>query len=240
MTKRRRSEGPRAPLFYSALLAAAISPPAASAETVDLAELEACAALSGDEQKLACFNAVIAAANAGQAIAPEPAAERQQAGATGAAAGAKSIEAVSAIEQVAVDTAPSSAGPDTVTPTAAMDSRATQARAAVPASPPPSEPAPAAAVTAGPDPDFGREQLEQDDQRIPDRVQATVVDVTRAYNDALLFHLANGQVWRQIEPRRYPYPKNAEFGVTISQGVMGEYRLRIGNNGRMVRIRRIK
>jgi len=50
----------------------------------------------------------------------------------------------------------------------------------------------------------------------------------------------NGQVWRQNEARHYSYPKNREFEVNITRGMMGEYRMRIGDNSRMVRIRRVK
>jgi hypothetical protein len=91
--------------------------------------------------------------------------------------------------------------------------------------------------------DFGREQLdipEPEEERV---LTATVTDVSKGNYDVLYFHLANGQVWRQIEPRHFSYPKGVEFDVTISQGMMGEYRLRVGqpdDKGRMVRIRRVK
>jgi hypothetical protein len=69
-------------------------------------------------------------------------------------------------------------------------------------------------------------------------IKATVVDVTQGFNKDLRFHLANGQVWRQIEPRHLQYPKNRDFEIKISQGMLGAYRMRIGKNGRMVKIRR--
>jgi hypothetical protein len=67
---------------------------------------------------------------------------------------------------------------------------------------------------------------------------AEAVDVTQGFNKDLRFHLASGQVWRQIEPRHLQYPKNRDFEIEISQGMMGGYRMRIGENGRMVKIRR--
>ena len=70
--------------------------------------------------------------------------------------------------------------------------------------------------------------------------QATVTEVTTAGYKTLYFHLANGQVWRQIEPRRFSYPKNGDFDVNITRGMMGDYRLRIGDKGRMVAIRRVE
>jgi hypothetical protein len=71
-------------------------------------------------------------------------------------------------------------------------------------------------------------------------LRATVVEVTKGRNDVLHFQMDNGQVWRQNEARNFSYPKNRDFVVSISRGVMGDYRLRIGDNGRMVRIRRVK
>jgi len=91
------------------------------------------------------------------------------------------------------------------------------------------------------DEDFGREQLAAPDQEEKKEViKAMVIDVTQGYNKSLYFHLANGHIWRQIEPRRFQYPKQGDFEVSISQGMMGDYRLRIGDNGRMVRIRRVQ
>jgi hypothetical protein len=52
--------------------------------------------------------------------------------------------------------------------------------------------------------------------------------------------MENNKLWRQIERGFFHYPKNQAFGVEISQGVMGEYRLRVEGKGRLVRIRRIR
>jgi len=91
------------------------------------------------------------------------------------------------------------------------------------------------------DNDFGREQLTAPDQEQKKEViKAMVVDVTQGYNKLLYFHLANGHVWRQIEVRRFQYPKSGEFEINISRGMMGEYRMRIGDKGQMVRIRRVE
>lgn len=97
-----------------------------------------------------------------------------------------------------------------------------------------------AVVPVTPADDFGQEHLavsESDEKQI---IKATVTEVSQGYNKLLFFHLANGHVWRQIEPRRLQYPKDREFEINITQGMMGEYRMRIGDKGRMVRIRRVK
>jgi len=116
--------------------------------------------------------------------------------------------------------------------------------AAVAVTPEPS----AATVTTTPEPlassQLGEEHLdrpEADKKANEDEVfHATVTEVTRGRNKILYFHFDNGQVWRQMEPRHFQYPKNGEFEIYITRGMMGDYRLRIGDNGRMVRIRRVQ
>ena len=170
MTRAGRLEGPRAPLFYSAAALLLLSAKMTTAQTVELSALELCAGLEKQELKLACFEAIIAAARTPAAQVPEAA-------------------AVVAPEN---------------------------------------EPAPIEPEVAAPD---------QGEKK--GIIKAMVVDVTQGSSKLLYFHLANGHVWRQIEPRRLQYPKSGNFEVSISQGVMGAYRLRIGDNGRLVSIRRV-
>ena len=74
----------------------------------------------------------------------------------------------------------------------------------------------------------------------PDKMMATVVQVTKGRFDILSFHFANGEVWRQAQARRFRYPKDREFEVSISTGMMGDYQLRVEDSGPMTRVRRIK
>lgn len=213
MSCARRIEGPCAPLFYLAAALLLLSVHIANAQTVDRSALEMCTNLETPELKLACFEAIIATGRAPGEQVPD----------SGSAAAVSETAATSAPE-----TAPASVkGEPGIAPDVAASQVATKVSPVVSA-PPPEE-------------DFGREQLAAPDPVEKDKViTATVVDVTQAYNKTLIFHLANGHIWRQIEPRRLQYPKDGDFEVRISQGVMGEYRLRIGDNGRMVRIRRIQ
>lgn len=73
-----------------------------------------------------------------------------------------------------------------------------------------------------------------------DDIGATVTEVSEGPRGNLLFHLENGQVWRQIEARYVPLPADAPFPVQISRGLFGEYRLRVDGEGRLVRIRRVQ
>ena len=115
-----------------------------------------------------------------------------------------------------------------------------EAPATHPQTPPPSS-AQADPATPQPDADFGREYVE-DDEEEDDRqdVTATVNEVSPDRYKRLHFYFANGQVWRQLEARRFQYPKNEPFDVVISRGVLGDYQLRVGGKGRMTRIKRIK
>ncbi len=90
----------------------------------------------------------------------------------------------------------------------------------------------------------GAEQLPHNrrEERSRERgdIGVTVTEVSEGPRGNLLFHLENGQVWRQIEARYVPLPANAPFPVQISRGLFGEYRLRVEGEGRLVRIRRVQ
>lgn len=93
--------------------------------------------------------------------------------------------------------------------------------------------------------DLGLEHLEEYQREAIEQiaeleVEATVARVTANPHGLLYFHLDNGQVWRQLERARLNYPKNEPFMIVISQGFMGDYRLRINGTGRMIRIRRTR
>ena len=90
--------------------------------------------------------------------------------------------------------------------------------------------------------DLGREHLDEEkgDEGKKTVVGATVTRVVRGGYDVLYFHLTNGQVWRQVEARRFSYPRGEEFDVNISTGMIGDYQLRLDSGGPMTRIRRIQ
>ena len=142
-------------------------------------------------------------------------------------------------------------GPEPTVPTAEIDAE-TQSEAlptviesakvttgTAPAAIPGSGPIAAATDTSESDAAFGQEHLPEDDSE-PETMTATVIEVTRNRNRIHTFHLDNGQEWRQTDDRYFSYPKDAEFDVTISKGMMGDYRLRVGGESRMLRVRRIR
>lgn len=101
--------------------------------------------------------------------------------------------------------------------------------------------APQPVATAQPGSNFGDKYVKDtgggDDQA---DVTATVTEVDLDSYKRLHFTFANGQIWRQLEARRFQYPKNESFDVVISRGVLGDYQLRVGGEGRMTRIKRVK
>ncbi len=229
MTKARPKEGPRAPLFYGALALACSG--LAYGQTVELSDLEACARLETDELKLACFEDIVAtgrhATDAVPIVEPDPIDEPPVAEAP--------------VEDVTPAPAQPEAAPAAVSsvPSAIAAAEPSQT-AQTPRAPAPEVPPEPASSAANTDDAFGRRHLEQEEPAEAQILRAVVADVTKDSRGSLVFQLDNGQVWRQIEPRYFPYPRGREFAVEISTGMMGEYRLQVEGAGRKVRIRRMK
>ena len=235
--------GASAPLFLSTttLLAVLVCSFPTYSQTVDMSTLAQCIALETEELKLRCFEAIIAsggtgseeevtASNLSVAVAPAPGeavsdivGEPDPAVTPGSAVNASS-SVVSAAES------DPDASSTAVSAAVAGTSLAALSNASTAAAPENED-------------EVGKEHLRQPEKLAGGGdalLRATVVEVTKGRNDVLHFQMDNGQVWRQNEARNFSYPKNRDFVVSISRGVMGDYRLRIGDNGRMVRIRRVK
>ena len=222
MTNARPKEGPRAPLFYLLpLLPGWVG--FAAAQTVELSDLEVCAALETPELKLACFEAIVATGRR----AVTASAETETGPAPDSAVAPAHAGAVAEAEPETVMEVP--AEPQPVAAQAAAEQREAVAET----------PRESVATTPAAE-SFGSEHLKVQSPDEPTELIATVVDVTTTSRGALVFHLDNGQVWRQIEPRYYPYPRGGEFDVTISTGIMGAYHLQVEGAGRRVTIRRVK
>jgi hypothetical protein len=86
--------------------------------------------------------------------------------------------------------------------------------------------------------EIGREHLDEEKEKA--LLHATVREVVKGRYDVLYFHFTNGQVWRQVESRRFSYRRDGEFDVIIDSGMMGDYRLRLDTGGPMTRIRRVQ
>ncbi len=247
MTKARRSEGPRAPLFYSAAALLLLSGNITTAQTVDLSTLESCAGLATQDLRLACFEAIIASSKTPETRQPEAAdslVSDQPVAEIEAMPEAEPPVEVMRQEAPPVDANPGSTSTAVATSTAAVAVTTEPAAAALSVTPKSS----AETVAKTPEPvvnsQLGEEHLarpETEKKANEDEVfHATVTEVTQGHNRILFFHFDNDQVWRQIEARHLEYPRSREFDINITRGVMGDYRMRIGDNGRMVRIRRVQ
>jgi hypothetical protein len=187
-------------------------------------DLQRCAALASDADKLACYERLSSADNMPDAV---PAGDGPQAG-----TGPESLSTVAA-EPSAVDLPAATGSGDLQGATTDRDEKThTPVETATWLQ---GEDSPGSSAIEN----LGSEQV-GDENGVPDIVVVTVSSVSRGHRDVLFFHLANGQVWRQIEPRRFRYPKDGEFEATINTGMMGEYRLRVEEDGPMTRIRRVE
>ena len=254
-------EGPRAPLFYSGIVLLLVAG-ASSGQDVQRSDLERCAELSTAALKLDCFESLTAvgedpatsaevASDPNQELSNKPAAQQETVVEENASPAAESLSqgviaetGVSSVAEPATDVAESrSIESATVESADPVPARSTEVPAAAGS---------AVGSTTGvadtgsgqteiPD-DFGKEHLgvpeEEKVEEVP--VRATVIDVEQGRNKVLYFTFDNGQVWRQIEGRRFSYPRNEDFEVVINTGLMGDYRLRLAKGGPMTRIRRVQ
>jgi hypothetical protein len=186
------------------------------AQSIDQVDLEKCAAEATAQRKLACYDALTLS---GRRPPPAPAIEVGDVVAAVPAPDHPSEAVASPARAVVIPSAVETTVSQVENhedPAAA----ATQAKSAV---------APAAADANTEAPPDSKSVL-----------TVSVVEVTSGRFDVLYFHFDNGQIWRQIQARRFRYPKNRAFDVTISTGAMGDHQLRVDGDGPMTRIRRVK
>jgi len=258
MQKAVAKEGPRAPLFYlgAVLLIAAGG---TAAQTVEKSDLERCASLETSELKLVCFEALTAiddkgapsAADAAPEPPPESAATETALITAGAAAGVAGSDAgrvtpapavVAEDDQADVTDDSGQETPNEIQADVATDlGRELEDEAQVDlADELDGEHADEVQVDLADE--IGREHLDEDKVNGKEEalLRATVREVVKGGYDVLYFHFTNGQVWRQVESRRFSYPHDGEFDVIIDSGMMGDYRLRLATGGPMARIRRVQ
>ena len=219
-------EGPRAPLFCLGV-ALLIAASGSAAQTVEQSDLEHCASLATSELKLACFETLTArrgaAAKPAADVAPEPSLE------------SATTEKVLITAGTAVGVAESDAESVAPAPAVVADDELSDS--------------PDESGLERPDDEYadvvdeiGREHLDEKnvDEKEAAAVRMSVSEVVKGSYDVLYFHFTNGQVWRQVDSRRFRYPRDVEFDVVIDTGMMGDYRLQLDAGGPRTQIRRIK
>jgi len=248
MRQQQGTEGLRAPLFRLAVVILVAAGSGASAQTVELDELRRCAALETGEQKLACFERLAESAGTEPPAdtGTQPVAGGDDEGDVDDAAPVPDGPAVTDEPSVdaAVPAPPAESAPD------AGPIRALAPGVEVDPYPGPQpdveaakagEPATEAAAPTEPDDEFGRRYIDEpEEDGEPGVVTATINEVSRGRHRILYFHFANGQLWRQMEPGYFAYPKDGSFEVEIRQGMMGDYQMRVDGKGRMTRIVRVR
>jgi len=242
MQKAVAKEGPCAPLFCLGvviLLAAS----GTAAQTVEQSDLERCASLATSELKLACFEALTAIEGgdaepaANTTPQPQPDFTLTEKTLTSAAAAA----GVAGSDAGLVAPAQAAAASDVRADVTDDTGRALTDEEQVDVADELGRELPDEEQVELVD-EIGREHLDEKkvDKEEETVIRATVSEVVKGSFDVLYFHFTNGQVWRQVESRRFRYPRAGEFEVIISRGMMGDYRLRLDENNPMTRIRRIR
>lgn len=187
---------------------------ASFAETATQAELEACAALRDPLDSLSCFERLT---------------DRGR---------AKIVETPTVVQPAPVQQ-PEVTAPAVTAPSAPNVAPAAKPQVAEQPRKAPVKESVGRVVTI--DDSVGEEHLaKQKEEQGPTKFTATIVKVEKKGRGILVFHMENGQVWRQVESRFFAYPKNRSFEVVIDQGMLGDYRMRVEGKGRQTRIRRMK
>jgi hypothetical protein len=192
--------------------------PAIGSQVVSQVDLEACFGLPGEDMQLACYRALTVRSRTLTAVPSAPVPSELA-------------------DNLPTDNLPTDNLPTDNLPTDNVPANNAPALVSAPVARAPGLPATPPQIDDG----FGKEYLDSDSDE-PEQANrtATIVNVEKHSHGTLYFYMDNGQIWRQIEPRFFPYPKNTAFQVEIDQGVMGDYRLQVEGKGQKTRIRRVK
>lgn len=99
--------------------------------------------------------------------------------------------------------------------------------------------APVQSASAAPAEPPSVEIVERDDDGNVDRVRMNVERIRTVGYNTLVFHMENGQVWRQTDDQRLRIPRNRDgLYAEIRRASLGSYLLRLNGQGRAVVVRR--
>lgn len=194
--------------------------------------LLACAAIGDTAERIACFDDVVEglqqdteSSEVADADSTPPPAESLAEVSAPVAAGA-TVTTVPSASAGATATEPSSASP----PAASLDVG-------------PAEASPGAAIEdVGPEDQIARaekkEQKEREQETGP--LHATIVRSVKSGDYHFVVVLDNGQVWEETDgSRRIALPR-VGMSVVVTKGVFGSHRMKIGDDNRVARVRRLR
>ena len=99
-------------------------------------------------------------------------------------------------------------------------------------------PAPSAPA-AGYEKSFGAETVRSADDRANLSLSAHVVGDIDGLRRGAVLHLDNGQIWRSVDDREYPY-EGTNPAVTIQRNMVGSYWMHIENSAFNLRVSRVE
>jgi hypothetical protein len=105
--------------------------------------------------------------------------------------------------------------------------------------------APASSPITGPE-SFGSEQLASVESRAQAReedvLHASIIDFQELHRGRLVVALDNGQMWRQldVDTRQIRLDQGESYPVEIRRSGFGGYRMKVGDNDRIMRVERIR
>ena len=80
--------------------------------------------------------------------------------------------------------------------------------------------------------------LERTDDGDVFRVEMTIERTRTVGYNTTIFHMTNGQVWRQTDSTRVRMPRGEGHTAEIRRGAMTSYLLRVNGEGRAIRVER--
>ncbi|NVK22897.1 MAG: hypothetical protein HWD86_10290 [Kangiellaceae bacterium] len=86
---------------------------------------------------------------------------------------------------------------------------------------------------------FGQEQLDKSQSNIPEQLNSRAVGIFKTWSKNLEINLENGQIWKVVSDRDV-YFKTKNPKVSIEQGFLSVYYMRIEGLSSKLKVKRIK
>jgi len=71
-------------------------------------------------------------------------------------------------------------------------------------------------------------------------INLLLVDIDKDKQKRMVFTFENGQAWKQTEPRFVKRPASLPMQVQLLSGALGSFSVKLGENGRLVKVKRVR